>query len=153
MRKLIKVIAGLVIFSPLLIIGGCLLQMSLRFSQFDSLEIRAKRVITAAELQSWATNLIVESQSYNADQRHWLRTNYPDKLRSVSRWIGGPQVSMMPATEPVAEEQRDGRPAYMLLGWSIKPTGDARFEIGPTNFVSTHSEAHAWAPGVYFYRK
>jgi len=150
MRKLLKFLVVLSVLFPVLIIGGCLLQMSLRFSQFDNLEIRAKRVITAAELQSWATNLIVESQSYNADQWHWLRTNYPAQLRSVSRWIGGPHVSMMPATEPVAEEQKDGRPAYMLLGWSIKPTGDARFEIGPTNFVSIHSEAHAWAPGVYF---
>ena len=150
MRKLVKVIAGLVICSPLLFIGGCFLHLQFKWAQFDSLEVRAKRVITAAELQSWATNVIVESEGYSADQWFQLRTNCPAKLRSVSRWIGGPHVSMVPATEPVAEEQTDGRPAYMLLGWSIKPSGDARFEIGPTNFVSIHSEARAWAPGVYF---
>jgi len=121
---------------PVLLIGGCYYQ----WWQFDHLEDRARRAITAAELQAWATNVLAQVPSYSSSQVHQLRTNYPSKLRSVccgpgACWITVPQ------------------PRYVMIIWSMKPSGDAAFEIGDTNFVSMHPKAHAWAPGVYFYRR
>jgi hypothetical protein len=123
---------------PVLLIGGCYY----KWWQFDHIEDRARRAITAAELQTWATNVLAQAPSYSPSEFHQLRTNYPAKLRSVCR---GPGVCWISVPDPESD--------YLMIIWSMKPSGDAAFEIGGTNFVSAHPKARAWAPGVYFYRR
>ena len=135
MRKIIRVVSIGFVLMPVLFIGGCFY----RWWKFDHLEERARRVITAGELQAWATNVLAQVPSYSPSQFYQLHTNYPAKLRSVCPgagcWIDVPE------------------PHYVMINWTIKPSGDAGFEIGDTNFVSRRPKAHAWLPGVYFYRR
>src|ERR1035441_2464623 len=58
----------------------------------DHLEQHARKVITASELQAWATNLLAEYPTYSASQDYQMRTNYPVKLRPLRSSIG-PLVS------------------------------------------------------------
>jgi hypothetical protein len=139
------------ILVPVLLIGSC------RYNawQFDHLEDRAKQVITAEELQAWATNILAQFPSYSSSQIHQLETNFPPKLISVCRgpaacWIS---VQFHETSGSVSYSPTNWNPDYVMIIWSDKPSGDAAFEIGPTNFVCYRPEAHEWAPGVYFYKR
>lgn len=115
--------------------------------KFDHLEQNARKVITAAELQTWATNLLAECGTYSTTQLYQLRTNYPAKLRHLAP--GGPDVSINEVNSTNSPEDWTNRPSSISLVWGSGFLGHAGFEIGPTNFISSHG--HAWALGVYFY--
>jgi hypothetical protein len=147
-NKIFKVGCILLALMPVLIFGGTLFH----WWQFDHLEDRAKRIVTATELQAWATSVLAEFPTYSPQQAHQLRTNFPAKLRPLCKGFGfACWVSVVSFKEEPAVS-RD-YPDFVNIIWSMKPSGDAAFEIGPTNFASGHSGAHMWAPGVYFYRR
>jgi hypothetical protein len=112
--------------------------------QFDHLERNAKKLITAAELQAWATNVIA---AYPTNSKIWiseLGTNFPMQLRGLAPKLG-PSVWFY-------EGDGTNSPRWVRLYWGSGFLGAHGFEIGPTNFVSERP-GHAWAPGVYFYEK
>ena len=112
--------------------------------QFDNLERNAKKVITAAELQAWATNLLAQHPS-NAHLRiSELGTNFPRQLLGLAPKLG-PSVY-------VYEGYDTNSPAWVRLYWGSGFLGAHGFEIGPTNFVS-YKSGRTWSPGVYFYDK
>src|SRR5881409_2062053 len=149
MRRFLLVACLTVALIPVLLIGGCYF----RWWQFDHLEQNARRAITPAELQEWGTNILASVPNLSPAQIHQLRTNYPAKLSRLCRGIGGCWISVH--EEPITNSAGivSYTPRYVMIIWSIKPSGDAMFEVGPTNFVSVWPQAHVWAPGVYFCRR
>jgi hypothetical protein len=153
MKKFEKIGALLIALILLACIGGCFVYPYYQWWQFDRLEQHARKMITASELQAWATNLLAKYPAYSALQRYEMRTNYPPQLRSLCPSIG-PLVSIFEVNSNNAGEDWTKYPTFVKLYWGGTPIGHGGFEIGPTNFVSyLHPNAHAWAPGVYFYRE
>ena len=112
--------------------------------QFDHLERNAKRVITASELQAWATNLLVLYPTNSVVQLSELGTNFPTQLRGLAPKLG-PHIWLNAGYDA-------NSPRWVRLHWGSGFLGTHGFEIGPTNFVSLRP-AHPWSPGVYFYNK
>lgn len=153
MHKFLKITALRIALIPLACIGGCYFYLRYQWRQFDHLEERANKVITASELHTWATNLLAKYPTYSDSQRYEMRTDYPTQLRPLCPSIG-PLVSIFEVNSNNAGEDWTNYQTFVQLLWGGTPTGHGGFEIGPTNFVSyLHPSAHAWAPGVYFYRK
>jgi len=75
MNKFEKIGAWLIVLILLAFIGGCLGYPRYVRWQFDHLEKRARNVITASELQAWATNQLVTYPTYSASQVYEMRTN------------------------------------------------------------------------------
>jgi len=109
--------------------------------QFDHLERNAKKVVTAAELQAWATNLLgdfptnAQKSIYASD----LGPNFPRKLlklyhRPPAIFIFGPTADW-----PVP---------HLTITWGGGFIGHTGFEVGPTNFPGWRA-TNVWAPGVY----
>jgi hypothetical protein len=113
--------------------------------QFDHLEQNAKKAITGAELQAWATNLLAQYPSNTTLRASGLGTNFPQRLRSLAPEIG-PDVR-------VNFPDDTNYPGWVMIGWGSGFLGHRCLEVGPTNFVDTSSKAHAWRPGVYFYSR
>jgi len=44
-------------------------------------------------------------------------------------------------------------PGWVSLGRGSGFLGSRFLEVGPANFVDKSPNAHAWQPGVYFYRR
>ncbi len=115
------------------------------FWQFDHLEKNAKKIITPAELQTWATNLLAQYPS-NATASVWpseLGTNFPKKLlklyhRPPNFFIFGPRPDW-----PVP---------HLSITWGGGFIGHTGFEVGPTNFPGWRA-TNTWAPGVYFFKQ
>jgi hypothetical protein len=135
-----------------LAIGGCIIWRGpYRWWRFDHLEQSARKRITAAELQNWATNIIATYPGLTPLQAYQVRTNFPPKLESLCRgtisacWVGVMSHSVTNSQGQIHEEAD-----CVQIVWSQKPSGDAAFVIGPPDFVFDHPKAHAWAPGVYF---
>lgn len=97
---------------------------------YEQLEESAKKLVTAAELQKWATNVLAHPEDYT------LQTNYPSGLRRI-RWVRMPDTMFRTNMD---------EPPFVVLDWGGRDTV-AKFEIGPTNFVG---EGHKWREGVYF---
>ena len=114
--------------------------------QFDNLERNAKKVITATELQTWATNLL-STYPTNPDvviRLSDLGTNFPKQLRDLAPKLG-PHIWFF-------EGDDTNSPRWVRVRWGSGFLGSRGFEVGPTNFVSLRSD-RAWSPGVYFYDK
>lgn len=110
--------------------------------QLANLEQNTKKVITASELQQWATNLIA---TYPPDQRFTrseLLATLPPQLKKLAPKMG-PHVNIYHSENP-------GTQSYVFLYWGSGFAGHAAFEIGPTNFTGYRS-TNMWAPGVYFW--
>src|SRR5437899_2051905 len=107
-------------------------------------------MMTAAQLQTWATNLLAEFSTYSPAQFNQLKTNYPPQLAPLCRRINS---SVAVHEEPTSVSATNYYPEHVMIIWSIKPSGDAAFEVGPPTFVCRRSDAHVWAPEVYFYRR
>ena len=112
--------------------------------QFDHLERNAKKVITAAELQTWATNLLALYPTNSEVRMSELGTNFPKQLRSLAPKLG-PHIWFYDGYDT-------NSPRWVRLYWGSGFLGAHGFEIGPTNFVSMRP-GRAWSPGVYFYDK
>jgi hypothetical protein len=77
-------------FSLIMMVCVALLTCYIRtpWRQFDRLEQNAKNVITASELQIWATKVLAEYSTYSPSQLYHLRTNYPTRLRILAPGLG-----------------------------------------------------------------
>ena len=122
----------------LLYIGGCTIYSWSLFRSFDHLELHAKRVITGAELQTWATNLLAGYSRTNMAVSI-ESSNCPVQLRGLCPRLG-PSV--------IVYKFNDARPRSVRIMWHSGFMGAAGFEIGDTNFVRS---GHKWQDGVYFY--
>jgi hypothetical protein len=112
--------------------------------QFDHLEQNARKVITASELQAWATNLLARYPAETSFRMSELGTNFPQQLRGLAPRLGpGVAVHVYDDTK---------QPPYVQVDWGSGFLGGAGFYIGATNFVTGGKGVHAWQPGVYFYR-
>jgi hypothetical protein len=111
--------------------------------QFDTLEFRARRVITGVQLQNWATNFIAQhpTNTQVSFRLSELGTNFPPQLRDLAPRLG-PNVVLYQWADA-------GQPPSILIWWGSGFLGAKGFEIGPTNFVG---RGHEWQrPGVYFF--
>ncbi len=111
------------------------------FRSFDNLERNAKRVVTGAQLQAWATGLLAASPTDTTPRVSQLGTNFPAQLLGLYR--NPPYIQI--------QEGDTNSSASIYLMWGGGMIGHCGFEIGPTNFVSYRSHARAWQPGVYFW--
>ena len=111
--------------------------------QFDFLEERAKEVVTGAELQIWATNLLDSypmTNNWIILERSEFGTNFPPQLLSLAPRIG----------PDVAVYMLDDQPRFVRVTWSSGFLGMKGFEIGSTDFVG---RGNKWQEGVYFFSK
>ena len=111
------------------------------FRSFDNFERNAKRVVTGAQLQGWATSLLALAPTNSTPRVSELGTNFPSQLRGLYR--SRPYIQI--------QEGDTNSPSSVYLMWGGGMIGHCGFEIGPTNFVSYRSNARAWQPGVYFW--
>src|SRR6185436_1701070 len=108
--------------------------------QFDHLEGNARKLITGAQLQAWATNLLAqypEETSFSASQ---LGTNFPQQLRGLAPRLG-PHVS-------VHVYDDTNQPPFVQIYWGSGVLGAAGFYVGSSNFVLNGGSEHLWQPGV-----
>lgn len=111
------------------------------FWSFDHLERNAKQVITAAQLQTWATGLLANAPTNTTLKIKDLGTNFPAQL-----------VGLFRRPPDIAIHQADANQlSCVFLVWGGGLIGNCGFEIGQTNFVSHRPNARAWQPGVYFW--
>jgi len=116
---------------------------------FDHLEDSVKAVITASELQAWATNLLAkyptDASITNATviSPAKLGTNFPAQLLGISPVLG-PGVTILHSQD---DESNDT--SCVIIDWGGGMLGHAGFMVGSTNFSIVSD--HKWQEGVYFY--
>ena len=113
---------------------------------FDRIEQKAKRRITAPELQAWATNLMAQQPP---GQHHYrveaLGTNFPKQLLGL--WKHPPRV--------IIYNLGPGRVNWVRITWGSGLLGHCGFNIGATNsllYSINRKNSHEWSDGVYFYK-
>jgi len=137
-------IIGLILLASL---AGCIYISCRPVWQFDHLEQNAKGVVTASELQTWATNLLARNPTgTNLVPSNW-GSDFPAGLRGLCPRIG-PSVCVYEASE----SEGTNYPPWVRIAWGSGMLGLAGFEIGPTNFVSIQP-GHAWQSGVFFFKR
>jgi hypothetical protein len=134
----------------LAMLGGCIFWSYKPIWQFDHLEQNARKVITGAELQAWATRLIDEYPAVETNNvwAYQMRTNYPQQLRGLAPRIG-PFINIVVSDDT-------NLPPFVMLHWGSGFLGSTGFYIGRTNFtgnVGNNRTCRAWQPGVYFFRR
>lgn len=110
--------------------------------QFDHLEQNARKVITALELQVWATNVLTHYTNETSVRLSEFGTNFPPQLRGLAPRLGPHVFIHVP--------DNTNWPPYIQLYWGSGLLGAHGIEIGPTNFTGGRGQ-RAWQPGVYFY--
>jgi hypothetical protein len=111
--------------------------------QYDHLEANARKIVTALELQAWATNLLATNPTgTNLVPSNW-GSNFPKQLSSLCPKTG-PGVCVYEPWEANGEKG----PGWVRVMWGSGMLGASGFEIGPTNFVSMQP-GHAWAPSPH----
>lgn len=113
---------------------------------YDGLEANARKVVTAAELQSWATNLLA-IDPYGTNLEHSWGEDFPKALLRLA-----PRTGPLVAIHNHTLEDTNSLP-WVQVYWGSGVLGHSGFEIGGTDFVSWYAESHQWAPGVYFFRR
>lgn len=110
--------------------------------QFDDLENNAKKMITASELQTWATNLLAQHPTSTNFPVAEPGINFPTQLRNLSpRLFQGITISQADALE-------EGGTPFVALDWGGGVLGHSGFLVGPTNFF--WGAGREWQKGVYF---
>jgi hypothetical protein len=99
-------------------------------------EERARELITGAELQAWAANLMLQYPTNAGFSISELGTNLPPQLLGLD--CDYPNITI--TRGPIASSDQ------VVLRW--RRYG---FDIGSTNFVSRSYNARFWQPGVYFW--
>lgn len=113
---------------------------------FANLERNARKVITAEQLQVWATNLVAvyQTNDYPSFTPGDLGTNFPKQLLGLSP--REPFVQVFPPSGPDS-------PGTVIVAWGAGATyGERGFIIGPPG-LSGSQRANEWKPGVYFFRR
>lgn len=139
---LIKGFKVLVMLATLAFVASILHSCSIVWS-YDHLERNAEKVITAAELQAWATNVLAQYPATNRVGIPELGTNIPKALLGLTSHHIGPDIRL------VHPENTNLAPCVRVI-WGSGFLGASEFEIGPTNFID--KSGTMWAPGVYFLR-
>ena len=130
-------------------LGGCIYWSCKPVWQFNHLEQNARKVITGAELQAWATRLLDQypTTETNLVLVSQLHTNFPQQLRGLAPRLG-PNVYVT--------YYDTNKTPFVELSWSSGFFGDTGFYIGRTNFTMNagfDKVCRAWQPGVYFFRR
>src|SRR3954465_9972701 len=110
--------------------GGCFCWSYMPVWQYDHLEQNARKVITAQQLQAWATRLLDEYPTMQSNNL-WasqLYTNFPPQLRGFAPRIG-PHVFVMVYDET-------NQPPFVNLSWGSGFLGATGFYVGRTNFTA-----------------
>jgi hypothetical protein len=141
--------ASIVALLLLAMLGGCIYWSYKPAWQFDHLEQNARKVITAQELQSWATRLLDQypTTETNLVLVSQLHTNFPQQLRGLAPRLG-PNVYVT--------YYDTNKTPFVELSWGSGFLGNTGFYIGRTNFTMNagfDKVCRAWQPGVYFYRR
>lgn len=137
--------ASIISIGLLICISGCVYTSCKPVWQFDHLEQHAKRVITGAELQTWATNLLALYPMETNFSISELGTNFPKQLRGYA-----PRLHPDVFVHVYADTNQ---PSYVQVVWGSGFLGHAGFYIGSTNFMLPGEDIHTWQPGVYFYSR
>jgi hypothetical protein len=140
-----RLIIGLIGLALIGSLGGFLYSSCKPVWQFNHLEQNARKVVTASELQSWATSLLARNPSGTNLVPSYLGSDFPKQLLNLAPNLG-PSIR-------IYEKDDNNYPLPCVhLYWGSGMLGAAGFEVGPTNFVSLQP-GHAWQPGVHFYRR
>ena len=129
----------------LAVLGGCIYTSCKPAWQFDHLEQNARQIVSAAELQAWATKLLVE---YPTETNFWaseMGTNFPAQLQGLAPRLG-PHVF-------VHHYDDTNQPPYVQIYWGSGFLGASGFYVGRTNFLMSGNDIHVWQPGVFFYHR
>ena len=145
MRSLQKVITVLCYLAAIALLFGMIWPTCRVFRSFDNLERNARKVITATQLQTWATNLIAKPPTNNTPRVSQLGTNFPQQLLGL--YHNPPSIVIYEG----ATNNDWVQPSWILLYWGGGVIGHCGFEIGPTNFISLKPKSKQWQPGVYFF--
>jgi len=113
---------------------------------FDRIEQKAKRRITAPELQAWATNLLAQQPLGQHRYRVAdLGTNFPQQLTGL--WKRPPDV--------IIYNSGPGHINWVRVTWGSGGLGHCGFNIGATSsllYSINRKNSHEWSDGVYFYK-
>jgi hypothetical protein len=112
--------------------------------KFDHIEGKARKRVTAAELQMWATNLLANPPTGRVTVAS-LGTNFPAGLRGL--WRYDPSVVL----NQTRTNDGEPMPGWVHLMWGSGMLGHCGFEIGPTNFLGNRGTS-VWSAGVYFWK-
>ena len=112
---------------------------------FARIEQEARQVITAAELQTWGTNLVAHEPPGHVSMEN-LGTNFPSQLTGVFR-----HPPFIVIYEALTNDNGHVEAGWVSINWGSGFLGHCGFEIGPTNFDG-RSGGDKWADGVYFFR-
>ena len=112
--------------------------------QYDHLERNARKVITGAELQNWATNLIAlhRTNTQLSFRVADLGTNFPQQLKNLAPRTG-PNVV-------VYQWEDTNQVPSVRVWWGSGFLGASGFEVGAANF---EGPGHQWQPGIYFFKR
>ena len=151
MKKLRELLGPLLALGALGALAAMFVPMFWTFWTFDHIEQRARRRMTGAELQRWATNLLAVQRPYFHDRADAMGTNFPRPLLGLYRLE--PLVSTFPATTNEDTSLRQPpwvSPGYVRIIWGGGFIGHCGFEIGATNFESGSPHANKWQDADYF---
>ena len=122
-------------------LGGCVYVSCKPVWDFDHLESRARRAVTAAELQTWATNLLSHHTNAGSLRVSESGKDFPKRLLGVAPQLG-PSIY-------ISVPEDTNYPSCVQVFWGSGFLGHKDLLVGPTNFVGRRSW-HEWQPGVYF---
>lgn len=124
--------------------GGCVYVSCKPVWDFDRLESRARKAVTATDLQTWATNLLSHYTNAGSLRVSEAGKDFPKRLLGVAPQLG-PSIY-------ISVPDDTNYPSCVQVFWGSGFLGHKDFLIGPTNFVGSRS-SHEWQRGVYFREK
>lgn len=124
-----------------LIFFGIILPTCRIFYSFDHLERNARKVITPAALQAWATNLLAHPPATDTPKVSELGTNFPRQLLGL--YHTPPYISI--------RHPSSNAPGSVFLMWGGGMIGHCGFEIGASNFLGFRGEQWQGYAGVNFW--
>lgn len=116
-------------------------------SEVNRFEASTRARVNAANVQSWATNLLTRYSSSNIadwESRSFEVQNIPPDIQRVNRLSPTAFLFANPASDK----------AYIRIGWGSGFRGHWGLDVGGLNFVDPcGDEAELWKPGIYFWRQ
>ena len=136
---------GILVVIALLFVLFVFSPMAVTSRSFNRIEKKARKVITAAEIQTWGTNLVAHQPPGHVSLEN-LGTNFPSQLTDVFR-----HSPFIVIHEAVTNDTEVIEAGWVSIIWGSGFLGHCGFEIGSTNFDG-RSAGDKWADGVYFFR-